>query len=350
MQEEHLRLGYLDAWRLFAVSLVIVNHALMYWGVRWPVLGNEGLLEVGKQGVYIFFFISGFVVSRVALKEMRESGQFSVAAFYIRRAFRILPPLAIYLFACTLLALSGAIDMQLAELIPAVLFQCNSEFFTYGWYVAALWSLAYEEQFYLIFPLLVAWSLTPMRRKFATIVVWLMLSMPAFLVPSPWFGRTGFILAYGLFLAGHLCARKAEWGRHITNPNLLFVLGTAITFYQPGWLPSDFLGKYYKLSYLLSVPLMIVASGHPGFFLRKLFEHSAIRYVGRASYSIYLWQQLFTSAPAASLPLPAQLALAAAMVLLLLVLFEYVERPLIAYSHGISKSWQSRVTLAASPA
>ena len=89
------RLAYLDGWRAVAVGIVILSHVS---GFRaGPPLLKElaRWLPVGQIGVLIFFFISGYVISRAALGEIGRSGEFSVPAFYVRRAFRIIPPLAL---------------------------------------------------------------------------------------------------------------------------------------------------------------------------------------------------------------------------------------------------------------
>src|SRR5580704_15312418 len=87
------RLTYIDSWRVIAVALVIVSH-LSYWGnadFHFLIFNSRLHFPVyyGTVGVLIFFFISGFVVSKTCLDELRLSGSFSVKAFYIRRVFRI---------------------------------------------------------------------------------------------------------------------------------------------------------------------------------------------------------------------------------------------------------------------
>jgi peptidoglycan/LPS O-acetylase OafA/YrhL len=114
----HNRLTYIDTWRVIAVILVIISHLA---GNISP-LGNSKIEELINQsslnflgyyaevGVFIFFFISGFVVSKTCLDELQVRGSFSIKGFYIRRAFRIIPPLLLYLITCSVLSGFGIIQ------------------------------------------------------------------------------------------------------------------------------------------------------------------------------------------------------------------------------------------------
>ena len=103
------RLAFIDSWRVFAVGLVIIAH-LMLQNARFAALMTGHHLgfagDYATIGVFIFFFISGLVVSKTCLEELRRDGDFSVKGFYIRRVYRIVPPLLFYLAACSLLGSS----------------------------------------------------------------------------------------------------------------------------------------------------------------------------------------------------------------------------------------------------
>lgn len=340
MAQDRARLGYVDTWRFLAVGLVILSHVLLLRHVRlWGV--DDGARDIGYLGVLIFFFVSGYVVGRVALAELSQTGRFSTRAFYVRRAFRILPPLALYLVTCLALSLSGLIALNAWDLVPAALFQCNAMLFDCGWHVSMLWSLAFEEHFYLLFPLIVAWSMTSRTQRGCTVLIWMVLALPPLLAPIPWIGRTGFILYYGLFAMGVAAARYPAWTGRISRPNVVFFAGLVVTFFPLALTGSELAGKYFKFAYVISVPAMVIATGHTRFFLARAFEWRISRYIGRASYSIYLWQQLFTSPETSTLPLVHQLFLIALGVVGVLALFEYMERPLNAYAHSVSEKLKS---------
>src|SRR3954471_7936064 len=147
----------IQALRAAAVSLVVVYHF-------WPAL-----LPGGFVGVDVFFAISGFLITSHLLREVDRTGTVSLAAFWARRARRILPPALIVLMFCALATIA---------FVPLTYWQ---QFFgemrastTYGqnWHLAAAavdyfsannqpspvehyWSLSAEEQFYVVWPLLI---------------------------------------------------------------------------------------------------------------------------------------------------------------------------------------------------
>lgn len=148
------RIGYLDTWRCIAVAAVILAHLPKSIADRVLSSPVHLLFEYGQVGVFIFFFISGHVVSKTCLRELSSTGTFSIGAFYTRRVFRIVPPLLIYLAVCVTLFWSRLIDARSFEFLTASLYLCNIAPAGCGWYTGHTWSLAFEEQFYLLFPLL----------------------------------------------------------------------------------------------------------------------------------------------------------------------------------------------------
>jgi peptidoglycan/LPS O-acetylase OafA/YrhL len=136
------RHAHLDALRAFAVLLVVVSHA------------GFGSIVPGGGGVTIFFTISGFIITHVLLRERAKIGRFNVAAFYAKRALKLIPPLLAAVVVPTIIySFFAPIDWF------AVLAQV---FFFYNWISidatpfvlpgsGITWSLAIEEQFYIVF-------------------------------------------------------------------------------------------------------------------------------------------------------------------------------------------------------
>lgn len=154
--QNHIR--GLDGWRAVSVLLVIVHHLFIY---RFPlmILGHPALADfcanAGPLGVRIFFVISGFVICRLIISEDLRFGSISIKGSYYRRIFRILPPL--YLFLATLVVhqAAGLISAGWKAIVVAGLFLTNLQPGSCSWFAGHTWSLAVEEQFYLIFPTLV---------------------------------------------------------------------------------------------------------------------------------------------------------------------------------------------------
>ena len=141
------RIAFLDGWRAVSVFLVMAGHGLGALQVHAALP-----IDLSRLGVYIFFVISGYVITRLSLAERALTGTFSQSRFMIRRALRILPPLLLYTAAVTILGASGATPALSA--LRALSFTCNMNIpiGSCGFIFGHTWSLAFEEQFYLLFP------------------------------------------------------------------------------------------------------------------------------------------------------------------------------------------------------
>ncbi len=151
------RWSALDGVRALAVTGVILYHA----GVSW--------IPGGLLGVDVFFVLSGFLITSLLLREVRAGGRIDLRAFWARRARRLLPALLLVLIAVSLwVALDPTQDIRSvrADVTSSLFYVANWRFaFSHQGYFAAaqtpspvlhLWSLGVEEQFYLLWPLLVA--------------------------------------------------------------------------------------------------------------------------------------------------------------------------------------------------
>lgn len=142
------RFGSLDGIRAVAVLAVVWHHTVE--GVEWLPMTTRGFL-----GVDVFFVLSGFLIVTLLLREERSSGTVSLKNFYIRRSLRIFP---VYYAILALMAAYAFISGSQSPTITA--FRDTLPYYvTYlsNWYgigalLAVSWSLAAEEQFYLIWP------------------------------------------------------------------------------------------------------------------------------------------------------------------------------------------------------
>jgi len=166
------RLGYqpgLDGLRAIAVVLVLLYHG----GVSWAA--------GGFLGVDVFFALSGFLITSLLVDEHARHGRISIPAFYARRARRLLPALALVLVAvvayAATLAPDGSLRQLRGDLLATIGYATNwrlvlsdrgyFDAFTTPSPLKHTWSLAVEEQFYLVWPvlLLVVAALAVRRRR-----------------------------------------------------------------------------------------------------------------------------------------------------------------------------------------
>jgi peptidoglycan/LPS O-acetylase OafA/YrhL len=317
--EHRTRIGALDAWRFVAVWLVIFSHLIAFSNVRAVFQGLPGiprLERLGTLGVLIFFVISGFVICRGLI----ISG---TPGFYVRRAFRILPPLWLYLLGIAVLASSGALATRGDQIAFAGLFLCNVGV-NCGWFLGHTWSLAYEEQFYLIFPFL--FVIAPRRS-----VGWMVGGCIALSLLLRATGRdlpADFLMFFGFLFTGcgaavheqevrRLCAR-------VTAPMwLTFFFGLLLgdIFAPPTWL-------LYMQTLLFPGALLTLMLATPKW---KFFSSRRIQHLGRISYTVYLWQQLAT-ATWTGMPWWGTLIAVAAVWAWALVSWRWVELPLIEFA------------------
>src|SRR5262249_7401395 len=152
----------IDGMRALAVTLVVMAHA-------FPTLVPNGFV-----GVDIFFVISGYLITGILVSQLRERS-FSLAAFYVRRANRIFPALILMLMACLafgwLSLYADEFEILGRSAAAGAGFVANVDFFLQSGYwdissklkpLLHLWSLGVEEQFYLLWPLLL-WSIWALR-------------------------------------------------------------------------------------------------------------------------------------------------------------------------------------------
>jgi peptidoglycan/LPS O-acetylase OafA/YrhL len=285
----------IDGLRAIAVLLVVAYHI----GLPW--------FTGGFVGVDIFFVISGFLISGILLRE-QATGTFSIVRFYERRIRRILPALVavlIFTFVAGYFALLPNEMKELGQSILAALFSAANIFFwkTSSYFQAPAlskpllhtWSLAVEEQFYLVFPLLLLLlHRLPRRTLKLTIVI---LALASFTISAigvySHAGSTFYLphtraweLLVGTILALEIVpSPRSTIARNLTaTSGLTLILIAALVFTSQ----TPFPGAAALLPCLGAA--LIIASGFTGTsVVGKLLSTRPFVFVGLISYSLYLW-------------------------------------------------------------
>ena len=151
MEPQHVnRLPSLDGLR--AVSIVLVLGAHLTGTRYYPVPDSWVFHEYAQLGVRIFFVISGFLITSLLLKEREKTGRVDLRGFYRRRFYRIMPVAYLYMLTVAITAWG---TLPVRDIAGAFTYTIN--FNTHAtWLLGHFWSLANEEQFYLLWPCVLA--------------------------------------------------------------------------------------------------------------------------------------------------------------------------------------------------
>lgn len=339
----------LDGWRGIAILMVVLGHAVKPpYCSAVPEPGWCKYVLLGGHGVALFFALSGFLITARLLDEYERNGGISLRGFYRRRVFRILPAAFTLLVVLSILGLLGVLPIAPIEIISSAFFFRNYvPLFLgeagHGFYTALFWSLAVEEHFYLLWPLLLVVSL---QRGVAgrvaiglaiAIAVWRRLEgnyrwlEHALDLPQyQFYFRTDTrldALLWGCTLALLLRdARVRDLLQRALKPRLWIVLPAV---YVMG------IGLEWRgvLWHTLIAPLMIVGTMlYPGAMPGRVLEWAPLRWVGRISYSLYLWHALVMPQVAGAMAWPAAQRLPVNVVLAFLLAsasYYLVEKPMI---------------------
>jgi len=320
----------IDGLRAIAVLAVLAYHA-------FPTL-----LPGGFAGVDVFFVISGYLITGIIVEDLAR-GRFTYRNFYWRRIRRIFPALILVLAACLALGWPVLLPDEYAALGKHVAagagFVSNIALWREAGYFDSaaelkpllhLWSLGVEEQYYLVWPLLLllfrrhmGWMIVALGAASFALNLWMVGTHPtaAFYLPFTRFWE----LLMGSFLAFSL--RKAG-----SSQDLLSITG--IAFIAAGFIllePQKAFPGWWALLPVLGAAL-IVRAGPQAWISRRVLAHPAMVFVGLISYPLYLWHwPLLTYARivhGGEPPAAARLGLLAASMVLAWLTYELVEKPI----------------------
>jgi peptidoglycan/LPS O-acetylase OafA/YrhL len=298
--KDQSRFPALDGWRAIAISLVVWHHATMSTFVDQDRYWATSLSPLGAFGVDIFFGLSGLLITSLLLQEYQRKGSISLSGFYTRRIFRILPPVFALLLVVSWLGLVQS---------PLELVSCLGFFRNYlpealgGHYTRHLWSLAVEEHFYLLWPALLVW----LTRKDMTgrPVAYLSIFFGLWRVTVEQTGLTTRMLAdvnkhfrtdlradallWGCFVAFLIATPESRERvrRYLSAPAVAVAALAAVVCVVIYSMLSS-------LWFAMLVPVVLTGTMlHPEWKFCRMLDLAPVRFLGRLSYSLYLWQELF---------------------------------------------------------
>ncbi|WP_197431048.1 acyltransferase family protein [Aliiruegeria sabulilitoris] len=328
----------IDGLRALAILPVVLFHA--------GIPGFDG----GFVGVDVFFVISSFLITTIIFRQL-ENGRFSLLDFYERRARRILPALTVMILATFIVGSLVLLPAEMAALgksaVATVLFASNFHFAASQDYFAPAaelspllhsWSLAIEEQFYLLFPLLMLALLrfgrSVLKANLGLLAVASLLLVTLALPTRPdwafyllpfraWEFAIGAVLA--LLPAREIMTR---WQADVLGAVGLGGILLPVAFYGP---ETAFPGLT-ALPPVLGAAAIILSGRHHETHVRKLLARHPMVWIGLISYSLYLWHWpvmalLRSIRGAVELPFHVGLSAAVFSVLLAALSYRFVERP-----------------------
>ncbi|QPE04939.1 acyltransferase [Microbacterium schleiferi] len=351
------RLPGLDGLRALAVILVVVYHLFPQW---W--------FAGGFIGVDVFFVISGFLITTLLLRERDASGRISLVGFWRRRARRLLPALILLLLVCSSAAwlIGGDVLVRLgAQIVGALTFSYNwiAILIGEGYFGGTtpelfrnLWSLGIEEQFYVLWPLILpvilvlprAWArVAAVGALAAASTVWMgelvattdAVSRAYYGTDSHAFGiLLGVALAFGLhrtLSAPTLWMQRTTVRRGAAIVGGAAVLGLIAISLVP---PTDSVRTFPLTIAAASIlsAIAIVAAVWPHARLGPALDARPLRWIGERSYGLYLWHwpllvllvaAVQGSAPEAGVPVWVGLVTLALTVVIAEASYRFLETP-----------------------
>jgi peptidoglycan/LPS O-acetylase OafA/YrhL len=269
--------------------------------------------DLGAIGVRLFFILSGFLITFLLIDEFEKKGKILIKHFFIRRALRIFPCFYAYLIALIFLKIFGIIDITSDTILWAFLYIQNfnvfqlENAFSSSWLVIHSWSLSVEEQFYIIYPFIFK-----LIKPFANNKLHLLI-IGSFLVGA--FFRTfnysfpnisritgGSFLMHSDYLIWGCCIafgykkyKEIAFIKISQYKYLFLIIAIILSVFASKY---EFVGGFYAIfcgsiilisnAYVLVFFLLFPNSG-----IGKVMEYKPLIFIGKLSYSLYVWQQLF---------------------------------------------------------
>ena len=336
----------LDGLRGISIVLVLITHSRDTSG--FPSIVPAFLTNYAGLGVEVFFVISGFLISSLLIAERDKHGTIDVPAFYVRRAIRILPACMAFVLAMTTLRWFSLLEFSNSDLLAAATYTMNFVQ-SPSWCLGHIWSLSVEEQFYLLWPAVLAFCsranailtaaavfiISPILMGVSYYLHW----PYATLLTGRWFPFVADSIAAGCLLAFGLpvILAKKRYRTILHTSAGWALIPILFLLYACRNHPRLFF-PFGEWSVLLIIVYFVARlSSHPV----SILESAPFKTVGTLSYSLYLWQQPFLQPRSAhwitSFPQNILLSLAVAY-----ISYSAIERPLLSLKKHFQRNWLQR--------
>jgi peptidoglycan/LPS O-acetylase OafA/YrhL len=341
----------IDAMRALAVLAVFGYHA----GLKW--------VPGGFLGVDVFFVISGYLITSLLVRELERGGGIRLGRFWLRRAQRLLPAVAVLIAVCMVLAAifdSSRLDSLRGDAVSGLFYFANWHFiFAHESYFEQfgrpslfthLWSLSVEEQFYLFWPLVFAAGMKFFGRgrlllgvlagAVASVVLAWILFDPGGDASRVYYGTDTHAVGLLAGVALGLVWSPSELRRHPSGA-LVGPILDAVGVLALGYVLLCFLhvhdydlalwhGGYLWLA--IAVALLLAVLAHPAARLGPIIGRKPLLWLGLRSYSFYLWHWpiLVLTRPGIDVDLPRGILIPLQLLATLVVAdlsYRYVELP-----------------------
>ncbi len=286
-------LGYipaLDGVRAFAIILVMMAHS------NFRLFGNGGI------GVTLFFALSGFLITTLLLEEFDKNNDISFKAFYMRRTFRLFPALYTVLFFVFIYSFFfnyKIFPTVYPEIIASGLYVYN---ISWLWNVKPLllyhnWSLGVEEQFYLLWPITLYMF---MKNKALKLASYLLIAFISFfwvtkllsVFSGTFFVFISQVIDESIFLGCLLAIVRWRGMLNFTIP-MIWPFLCLICIVIIGAFSNIDLGLYnpllHKIVSIFACIVILYLVNNPKGFIYKAFSNKVMVFLGKISYSLYLW-------------------------------------------------------------
>lgn len=336
-----------DGLRAYSIILVILSHLGLYGYLPENKFAKERiwLLINGETGVLVFFNLSGFLITLILLNEKLKKGRINFKHFFIKRFLRLLPPFILLLISLIILSQLKILDIPSEAFVLSFFYLYNfaPEHLYFG-EIGHTWSLAVEEQFYLLWPFIIKYL---NKIKVIFIIIGIVIASLTFLYliklgylstyrrPDRWFIPACSSILLGALISISIFTNHTKTVDFLKKRKALYI---GITLY---------LFPLYSLKYILFSSPLFMGFGislimgwiylNQNTSFTRFLNLKILVYIGKISYGLYVYQGIFLrTGPGSNLyfqQFPQNLIFT---VIITILSFEFLEKPILKLKSKLS--------------